>query len=310
MYNVEKYIDKCLASCVGQDISYGDYEIICVNDGSLDNSGKIAEAYASKYSNIKVFFQPNRGLSEARNMGLKHAQGEYVMFLDSDDWIVENCLTALCKYLIENDVDMLNIPYVNVYENGRAPEFHPKYIINNIEKGLNILIRGGYPTMAQLSIYKRSLLKDNELLFYPGIYHEDAEFMPRVLYYAKRVASYDSYVYNYLQRNEGSITSHYKLKNGEDAIKVCDSLYQFSKDFEPNIVKAYANRISQIILTHMCRLHFLNKDEQNIIMNIYKEHLYIFEYMQKSSCLKYKIAGWLLMHNVYLSLKMFSLIIR
>ena len=101
VYNCEKFLPDCLESCLNQDISKHEYEIICVNDGSIDKSDKILLEYSSKYKNIKVFSQVNKGVSAARNFGLSLAQGKYFLFLDADDFLIDNCLN-ICKCLLEN----------------------------------------------------------------------------------------------------------------------------------------------------------------------------------------------------------------
>ena len=92
IYNVEKYVEKCIRSCEAQDISKEDYEVVVINDGSPDNSLKIVERIADEFPNIKIISQPNKGLSAARNTGMRNASGDYYMFVDSDDWIAEKCL--------------------------------------------------------------------------------------------------------------------------------------------------------------------------------------------------------------------------
>ena len=105
MYNVEKFLAKCILSCENQNISKKEYEIICVNDGSLDSSAIIAEEIAKQYNNIIIINQENQGLSVARNTGLSNAKGDYVWFVDSDDWIEEKFLSCpiiwiFCNYNI------------------------------------------------------------------------------------------------------------------------------------------------------------------------------------------------------------------
>ena len=95
VYNVEKYLERCIESLIHQDIEPSDYEIIMVNDGSTDHSGIIAEQLTSKYENIILFNQRNQGLSGARNSGLKLCRGKYVMFVDSDDFLEKNSLMYL-----------------------------------------------------------------------------------------------------------------------------------------------------------------------------------------------------------------------
>ena len=117
VYNVEKYIEKCLLSCVHQDIPSDSYEIIVVNDGTKDNSLRIAESIATTHSNISIVSQQNKGLSAARNTGLKLAKGNYIWFIDSDDWIEDNCLSSICQRLAQ-DIDILQIGYSFAYEDG------------------------------------------------------------------------------------------------------------------------------------------------------------------------------------------------
>ena len=107
IYNVEPYIKRCLMSCILQDSSLGEeYEIICVNDGTKDKSAEIAKEIALSYNGVVVIDQENGGLSSARNTGLSYARGEYVWFVDSDDYIEENCLPRILSYLNE-DLDIL-----------------------------------------------------------------------------------------------------------------------------------------------------------------------------------------------------------
>ena len=95
IYNVEKYLYTCLLSIMTQDIPLTDYEVILINDGSSDGSLVIAERFAAQYSNIRLISQENRGLSGARNRGIEEAQGEYIWFIDSDDYIEIDCISVL-----------------------------------------------------------------------------------------------------------------------------------------------------------------------------------------------------------------------
>ena len=107
VYNVEQYLKTCLDSVLHQNIAISEYEVIVVNDSSPDGSLAIAEEYARKNSNIKIVTRPNGGLSAARNTGLEHALGEYVWFVDSDDWIEENCLSRLLSIATLESLDIL-----------------------------------------------------------------------------------------------------------------------------------------------------------------------------------------------------------
>ena len=307
IYNVEKYIGKCLRSCISQDIELGeDYEIICVNDGTRDKSADIARQIASDLVGVIVIDQENQGLSVARNTGFEHAKGEYVWFVDSDDYIADKCLGGIVRELISTNVDMMCVQQFFSYEDGRQPIPQSKTIIKRGSTGIDVFKGGRYNTMAQMSIYKRSMLVEHGLKFYPGIYHEDAEFMPRALYYAKSMSSYDKYVYYYLQRTSGSITSSYKLKNGLDALKVCNRLSEFSKGVESGLVGAYATRVVQIISYHLRHYGSLKKADQVAMLKAMKENKYIFSYMRRANSFKGVIAGCVMSSNIELGIKLFN----
>lgn len=207
LYGVEQYLRKCVDSLLAQD--YDDYEIILVDDGSPDSCPAICDEYAKEHKNIRVVHRVNGGLSAARNSGFEVAQGEYIMFVDSDDYLQPNVLGALLKRLDEEQLDVLRYNYQNVRENGEAfvpfktgkPYFDYSSEVVDGETFLND--RLGYACYAWAFVLRRELL--DGCIFTPGIYFEDTDWTPRMLVKAKRVASTEMIVYNYLWR-EGSIT--------------------------------------------------------------------------------------------------------
>lgn len=225
VYNVEKYVEKCIRSCENQDIPKEDYEVIVVNDGSPDGSLAIVERVAKEYPNIKVISQENQGLSGARNTGLAAAQGEYVWFVDSDDWIEENCLMRLTEKLVD-DIDILQIQYKNAYEDGTTKTPAQRFL-DGIHSGKEITEQGGLADPAPFSVLRSKFLKDNNLIFFPGIYHEDSELRHRMVYTAKKIVYNNKPVYYYLQRTSGSITAIPNPKRSYDQIIVCRHLHEF-----------------------------------------------------------------------------------
>lgn len=207
VYGVANYLCKCIDSLLEQDIE--DYEIILVDDGSPDECPNICDEYAEKNTNIKAIHQENKGLSEARNTGTRVAQGNYIMYVDSDDYLQPNVLGALMEQVKRDQLDVLRFRYQNVRESGEA--FAPYKDMTNYNDyssiptdGLTFLNeRMGTQCYAWQFLLKTELaLKE---LFTRGIYFEDTDWTPRMLLRAKRVASTDLVVYNYLWR-EGSIT--------------------------------------------------------------------------------------------------------
>lgn len=244
IYKVEEFLRKCVDSLLAQDMSSDEYEIILVDDGSPDECPAICDVYAAKFENIRVIHRKNGGLSAARNSGIEVAQGEYVMFVDSDDYIEPNLLDNLVGIMDEKQLDVLRYNYQNVRiknERVRELESEREYEVfepfkaakrdvdysEEVTDGETFLNeRLGPMCYAWQFIIKRSLiinelekervselgnsiedkrLEIEDCLFKEGIYFEDTEWTPRMLLRANRVASTPIVVYNYLWRS-GSIT--------------------------------------------------------------------------------------------------------
>lgn len=277
VYNVAPYLRKCVKSLLAQD--YDDYEIILVDDGSTDNSPQICDEFASpSFTNslthsvvIKVIHQPNAGLSAARNAGLKAAKGEYVCFVDSDDYWEENVLGGLMEQVEREKLDVLRFDYQNVrlkcegvreLENeGRYEVFEPNKTLRYVDRKNEIVdgetylnTRMGYACYAVMFVIRRSLLMnelenervselenervrelENDCLFTPGIHFEDVDWLPRMMLKAKRVNSTQTIVYNYFIR-QGSITqtqgNKEKIrKNIEDRLLIIDKYRQYIEQY-------------------------------------------------------------------------------
>ena len=238
IYGVEQYLRKCVDSLLVQDIPSSEYEIILVDDGSPDGCPKICDDYAASHENIRVIHRENGGLSAARNSGIKVAHGEYVMFVDSDDYIEPNVLRGLLAQLENDNLDVLRyrLQYVNpqyeVYNPYKSNPFKDNDYSEEITDGVTFLnTRMSTACYAWAFILRRDLIlpenKSNvrcqmsnseNTLFTEGIYFEDTDWTPRMLVKAQRVASTNTIVYNYLQR-DGSIT---KAVNRSKQKKVLD----------------------------------------------------------------------------------------
>lgn len=266
IYNVEKYVEQTLKSVCNQN--FEDYEIIVVNDGSPDNSLKICEEFASRSSrNIIIISQENGGLSKARNTGLDIAKGEYVWFIDSDDWIEENCLKEITTLLTDN-IDELVLGAANVDDNGsiiNERNLFPKYDKSTVlgsdawKLGINQLCA------AVFTIYRREFLLNNNLRFMEGIYHEDDEFCPRASYLSSAIR-YMSRVIYYVRQNPNSITRSFNAKKSFDDIIVAQSLLQFidEEHISGSIRKSFIRFVSVIINN---AFHDIAKGDINTIKN-------------------------------------------
>ena len=199
VYNVEKYLGECLDSVLRQTLK--DIEIVCVDDGSTDSSAKILADYAAKDSRIKVVTQANAGLSAARNAGMDAASGEYVCFIDSDDWIVddamERCVAACDRDGLDQFVfgcSVMADENDGFTEKRRAREAKlydaPPCVCGAAMPGTTLLLRmlgsGGYYTPVQLRVFRLGPLRKGGLRFPEGLIHEDEFFTPLSLMLASR----------------------------------------------------------------------------------------------------------------------------
>ena len=305
VYNVENYIEKCLLSCLAQDIDKSKYEIIVVNDGSKDGSLSIIQNLSSGFSNIMVITQENQGLSVARNTGFQNSKGKYVWFIDSDDYIENNCLGRICSKL-KNDLDILQIQYRWVFDSYKKKEFRP-YIIEGIKTGKEVTLMGGLPNPVPFSIYRSDFLRKHKLEFVKGIYHEDSEFKPRAVYFADKITSLDGVVYNYLQRDHGNIMSSFSLKRAKDIIFVNNSLFNFSKNLDFAIQKEFNSKIGLNMNSLLTRLHSLSKLDQQIVYKLLEQNAHLFKCMKNAQDLKYRIEGSIFCKNIKIGLMLYKL---
>lgn len=229
VYKVEKFLPRCLDSIVNQTLE--DIEIICINDGSPDNSLQILEEYAKKDSRIKIINQENAGLSVARNVGMEIAQGEYIGFVDSDDWIdvefYEKLYTTAKKY--DADIGVCSVQSVRKF--GRknylfkykseelAEDTYKKYYLCDI------------PCVGYVwnKIYRTSDIKKFNIMFEPGVYFEDVCFLLESLYNLKRLVTVPEVKYYYQRDNAGSILRLKSQKIKDDSAHVHERMLEFFK---------------------------------------------------------------------------------
>jgi len=206
VYNVEKYIYKCVSSVLNQ--TFQDFEIILVDDGSLDLSGWYCDNYAKRDNRIQVIHKKNGGLSEARNIGIDNARGEYYMFLDSDDWIDEDMLEILYRLAIDETADITECSYRSIHNDYIEEETANtgQVITGDALFAIQCELDWRYfKPVAWNKLYHKHIFADGKR--YPvGRYHEDEFFTHKAFYSAKKLAYIDVSKYNYVREREGSIT--------------------------------------------------------------------------------------------------------
>ena len=212
VYNVEKYIKKCLDSVFNQ--SYKDYEVIVINDGSKDESMKIVD----KYDVIRID-QENKGLSAARNKGCSIAKGEYLLFLDSDDYIEKDLLKNI-DVSTKNNPDLIRFQIKEVFEENNKETNYSEESFEGLngEEAFNKIVKYHYIENAWAYVIKRDYYKKNKFEFKPGTIHEDFGLIPLIIMKSKIVNSINYIGYNYRQRS-GSIMSQKNYEKTKKKVK-------------------------------------------------------------------------------------------
>lgn len=221
VYNVEKYIEKCLESLVNQTLE--DIEIIIVNDGSKDDSDKIIKKYQEKYKNIVYLEKENGGLSDARNFGIPHAKGEYIAFLDSDDYIEYDMYEKMYNKAIENDSDYVECDFIWEYPN-------KKVIDTGVAYNGNHEMLQKVRVVAWNKLIKREILEKTKIIFPKGYRYEDVEFTYKLIPHLKKVDFVKEPLVHYIQR-DGSI-SNVQNERTKEIFDVLENVLTYYKENE------------------------------------------------------------------------------
>ncbi|MEI0550868.1 glycosyltransferase family 2 protein [Brachyspira intermedia] len=218
VYNAEKYIEKCLNSFINQ--TYKNIEIICINDGSKDNSYNILKELSTKDNRIKLFTHENSGPAKTRNVGLENATGNYIMFCDSDDYYELNACELMLKTIVENNVDvvMCDCNIKDYFEGGIRKKDELDYfrlkMLGYYNIGVSELI--DINVILWNKIYKRSIIINNNIRFPDGFEHDDCNFVLKYLSNCNTYYGLDLKLYNYQIINSNSVMALYFLKECND----------------------------------------------------------------------------------------------
>ena len=269
IYNNEKYLKECLDSICNQTLT--DIEIICVNDGSEDNSLKIIEEYKQKDNRIILINQDNLGVSAARNNGIKIATGEYIGFVDSDDYIDNDFYEKLYNAAKHNDSDMAAAGIIR-FKGVRKKymlKFKEELFLTNINKIMQIcrIPRQCYPVN---KIYKRNLLLENNLFFKEGVYYEDVRFTIRVIYFLKNIVTVPDTYYNY-RKNYNSTVKTISDKKNQDMLDAKRDILSFAK--EHNIEFKHS---PDSYITKMTKYNFLGLTLMKVVEYETMKKYYLF----------------------------------
>ena len=293
IYKVEQYLRPCVDNVLAQ--TYTDLEIILVDDGSPDGCPAICDEYANKDSRIKVIHKPNGGLSDARNCGLEAATGEYVIFLDSDDYYNNiDFITRVAEILAVKPVDLLchqRQKFIDGHDDQmKQPVLYSQAEIDETDYGRLV---GRLSTCdhldanASLKVIHRHFLIDNQLWFKKGMYSEDVDWYMRVLLKAKSMSVTNSKAYCYRLR-AGSISHNIKLKNIQD-------LFSAVENYADQARQNSNHALSHGILNYLAYQYFivmglsvlyLSGDERKLMMDKVKKYRWVSNYASSRKTLK------------------------
>lgn len=210
VYNVEKYLDKCVESIVNQ--IYQNLEILLINDGSKDNSGKLCDAWHEKDKRIKVIHKENGGLSDARNVGIRNAKGKYLLFVDSDDYLELDMIDNLYKNALKNDAQIVAGGFIYETNLEQTPYYAEKNYVANSEEILKRLFTNNDISPAICDkLYLKSLF--DEIEFPVGKIHEDTATLYRLFDKAEVICHINKAGYHYVQREQSIIHKQFNKKN-------------------------------------------------------------------------------------------------
>ena len=225
VYNVEKYLEECLDSLLDQDVDKSEYEIVCVNDGSTDGSPEILARYAQRYPNIRIVTKENGGLAAARNTGLEHAVGEYVWYIDSDDFIQQNVLGRIRELAEQTACDRI---YVDTYEffnelseEEKAAKKEEKLEVNCRKYNINVWN----------NVFRLAHLKEHGLYFHPELrYAEDVIYMLEFTFVEYQEQKFDKVCYYYRQR-ANSLMTNASLAAQMNKIAACSKIHGYYMEY-------------------------------------------------------------------------------
>ena len=285
VYNGENYIEKCINSCINQDMKTAEYEIIVVNDGSTDRTLEIVQNF-KKYSNLRIVNQQNLSQGIARNEGLKCAKGKYIWFIDSDDWIANDCLGNLIDALGDSDITRILSTEINYFSVAdEKKEVNQNSSISGIE-----YMKRNFRVCVPFYIFNRDFLITHELKFKPLIF-EDFEFMPRALFFAQKIQTLKQLIYFRLIR-PNSIMRSVSINKPYHLIDIIFSLKYFAKKNVKQKEHYIFDRLISIAINNYLNITLVfDSNYQGILNNLMYKNRALFLHLVKSKKIKYIIEG-------------------
>lgn len=298
VYNIKEYIRRCVLSL--GNISDTQIEILIIDDGSTDGSDIVCDKLSQTNKSVKVIHQKNMGLSEARNTGIKNASGDYIFFVDGDDYLSDGAIGYILN-AINTYSDIYIIDHANIYEGIKKEIVEKKFKPNvSVMSGSEVLAMNG-AISAWSSICKRTFLYDNDLYFTPNLIHEDFEFSIRLYSLAKSVEHLSVPIYNYVCDRTGSIMNSKNIKSaiGYATSAVLTRNFIRKHSFNNKQIRIISDVVSVGFTFSSERIDLLSKEsEKKIVLDFYRNNLKDIIYFLWHSNLSHKLLAILLYINV------------
>lgn len=275
VYKVENVLHRCLDSLYAQDLKEDEFEIVAVDDGSPDHSGDVCREYQKQHSNIKYIHQENQGQGAARNRGIEMAEGKYITFVDSDDFLVAHTFKSILDMAEKTEAELCFFRAIYSPSTGKILNSQP-FRIGKVYTGEYILLHGMLVSSACWSIYRSDFLKKSGVRFVPNVFSEDVCFNFSLYPLANKVVFTDILAYIYTRDAESSTHTRNKQKLRKvllDTVIVNKHILDFSKsnNFTSNIISLYMRRINSNTASFLLNLlHTQNNYDNNIITDYLK----------------------------------------
>lgn len=272
VYNVEAYLEKCVQSILRQ--TERDFELLLVDDGSTDSSGQLCEELAKKDSRIRVIHQENQGLGGARNTGIREAKGDWLLLVDSDDWIEPEILGKSLEAGLREEADMVVFPFRSVDEEGRElAVFRENIPVGRafaLKERKDILLTA---PVAWNKLYRTAFFRETGLAYPSRVWYEDIRTTPKLMALARRMVFLGDIGYNYLQR-QGSIMNSGKVARNVEIIEAFDDILPWFR--EQGLFAEYRQELEHLTVAHILltsSVRVLRMDYKNPLLGKFRAYV-------------------------------------
>ena len=293
VYNMEKYLEECIRSILFQD--FEDFEVLFVNDGSTDSTLSILQYYENIDKRIRVFSKENEGQGVARNFVLPYAKGEYILYLDPDDWLEQGALRKIFNKFQEDDYDVIFFNAYRFYQETGVKNpfrfidcFYTRFKdkVFNSQTASDILFE---TNGLCFKAYNRAFLVNNEIKYTASKYIEDSEFFIRAVLAAKKMACLDEFIINYrIHKESSNSTTHLNIDVFERTFYICESVFMeyYNQNPSKNLLDSFLKNRTEQLFCHFNKVNKSHKRQFYQMMRrifIHINKTYPMDYLDKTA---------------------------